>query len=108
MYDFLGGNADQIKQVYDVEDPEYRSMFEGNRKSLFQQQQNTPDRFRKQDHKFLPRSGLRGEYLAFLQQKHRKFEALSGGNEEGKTSVVAMVHGTTESVCWKIAQGIKE
>lgn len=109
MFKLLGGDVAQIKQAFDIEDPEYRSMFEGSRKSLYQQQQNAPDIFRKQDHKYLPNSGLREEYLDFLQKKQQKFDSAFstslGKVEDQKTKAIAMIHGTNESVGWKIAQG---
>lgn len=114
MIELLGGQGSQIKVAFDIEDPEYLSMFEGNRKQLFQQQQNAPAKFQSHDYLELKGSERRQKYLGLLEKRYQpslellgEGENIKGGKkaEECKTKVIIQAHGTSESTGWMIAQG---
>jgi hypothetical protein len=102
MFESLGGNIDQIETAYDIETSDFRSMFESNRTLLFQQHKDAPLIFKSKQHEQLEDHPLRSEYLSHLNRKYKGYPA---GVEHNKTSILPLIHGTDESIAWKIARG---
>jgi len=103
LFRLLGGNFDEIGNVFDIEDSTMQHMFEGYRTTIHRQHHSSPLEFKRDHHRQRDGVELRERYLEHLEGNYAEYELQ--GSEEGKCRVLPVVHGTKEFVAWKIAHG---